>query len=77
VLANRFQRLVGTGVIAYLTAHRMYAAAEMLINTRQPLVTIANAVCYESEISFSRAFREWAGIPPGKYRRISADVKAA
>jgi AraC-like DNA-binding protein len=72
VLSNRFQRLVGTGVISYLTARRMHVASEILTSSRRSMADIANAVGYESEISFSRAFRRWAGMPPGEYRRTAS-----
>ena len=69
VLSNRFSHLVGISVISYLTTHRMTIAADILKATRRPISDIANAVGYESEISFNRAFRRWAGVPPGQYRR--------
>jgi AraC-like DNA-binding protein len=34
-----------------------------------PLTDIALNAGYDSEISFGRAFRRWAGTPPGQYRR--------
>ena len=33
------------------------------------LAQIAQRVGYESEVTFSKAFRTWAGEPPGRYRR--------
>ncbi|MGH8773407.1 MAG: cupin domain-containing protein, partial [Burkholderiales bacterium] len=68
VFANRFRALVGSSVMEYVTARRMHTAAGMLLDSSQALQEIANEVGYESEISFSKAFRRWAGLPPGQYR---------
>lgn len=69
VFANRFRELVGSTVMEYVTARRMHVAAGMLASSSETLAGIANEVGYESEISFSRAFRRWGGIPPAQYRR--------
>jgi AraC-like DNA-binding protein len=69
ILANRFRDLIGTTVIAYAASQRMAMAADMLTTSGRLMADVANAVGYESEVSFSRAFCKWAGMPPGKYRR--------
>jgi AraC-like DNA-binding protein len=71
ILANRFRHLIGTTVMAYATAQRMAMAADMLAASNRSIGDVANAVGYESEISFNRAFCKWAGVPPGKYRRVA------
>jgi len=69
VFANRFRALVGASVMEYVTARRMHVAAGLLADSNDALAEIANGAGYESEISFSKAFRRWAGVPPGQYRR--------
>ncbi|GGA39317.1 AraC family transcriptional regulator [Pelagibacterium lentulum] len=69
VFASRFRHCVGEGVMAYVTARRMHVASQLLLNTQRSMAEIAVSVGYESEISFSRAFRRWCGEPPGRYRR--------
>lgn len=69
VFARRFRELVGSSVMEYVTARRMHAAAGMLAASTQAMSAVANEVGYESEISFNKAFRRWAGMPPGQYRR--------
>ncbi|MGH6891992.1 MAG: AraC family transcriptional regulator [Dongiaceae bacterium] len=69
VLAHRFRALVGASVMEYVTVRRMHSAAGMLADSKDALSAIANQVGYESEISFNKAFRRWAGLPPGQYRR--------
>jgi AraC-like DNA-binding protein len=69
VFANRFRDLVGDTVMAYVTGRRMHVAAGLLNRGGDSLAQIAQVVGYESDISFSKAFRSWAGEPPGSYRR--------
>ncbi|PKO78764.1 MAG: AraC family transcriptional regulator, partial [Betaproteobacteria bacterium HGW-Betaproteobacteria-13] len=34
----------------------------------KPVKQVAAAVGFDSEKSFSRAFREWTGVAPGQFR---------
>jgi AraC-like DNA-binding protein len=43
-------------------------AIRLLLQTRKPVKQIAAAVGFDSEKSFSRAFRAWTGSAPGRYR---------
>ncbi|RJF96946.1 AraC family transcriptional regulator [Noviherbaspirillum cavernae] len=67
----RFQQLVGESPISYLTAHRMYIAAEHLAAGKCRISEVAAKVGYNSEKSFTRAFRRWSGVPPRTYLRSS------
>jgi len=70
--AARFGALVGTTPIAYLTRVRLSQAAGYLTTTDQSLYAIARRVGYDSEASFSKAFKRGLGRSPGEYRRQSA-----
>ncbi|QJR10019.1 RCS-specific HTH-type transcriptional activator RclR [Usitatibacter rugosus] len=74
VLAERFQELVGTSPMQYLTQWRMLLAANMLERTNSPLVKIAEDVGYQTDTAFSRAFRREYGDPPAAWRRKRAAV---
>jgi AraC-like DNA-binding protein len=50
-------------------AVRHEQAAEQLRRTERPIKKIALAVGFRNEKSFSRAFRVWAGVTPGAFRR--------
>lgn len=69
LFANRFRELLGFSPITYLGRLRMNIAASKLLKTSESMGDIAAAVGYDSEISFSRAFRRWMAVPPGRYRR--------
>ncbi|NTX66802.1 AraC family transcriptional regulator [Myxococcus sp. CA051A] len=66
--AETFHDIVGETPFAYLTSWRMRAAAQLLASSDQSLKVIASTVGYASDEAFSRAFRAWAGMPPGAYR---------
>ncbi|RZI77171.1 MAG: AraC family transcriptional regulator [Variovorax sp.] len=69
VLAERFQLLVGTSPIQYLTQWRMLLAANLLSRSNAPLTSIAEDVGYQTDTAFSRAFRREYGAPPAAWRR--------
>jgi AraC-like DNA-binding protein len=68
VLAERFNQYIGKPPIEYLTAWRIQLACERLKSGREPLARIAEAVGYESEAAFSRAFMREIGVRPGVWR---------
>ena len=69
VLAERFQHLVGTAPMQYLTQWRMLLAANLLSRSNAPLARIAEDVGYQTDSAFSRAFRREFGAPPATWRR--------
>lgn len=69
VLAERFQQLVGSSPIQYLTQWRMLLAANLLCQSNAPLARIAEDVGYQTDTAFSRAFRREYGCPPAAWRR--------
>lgn len=69
VLAERFQQLVGSPPMHYLTHWRMVLAANLLAGSNAPLARIAEEVGYQTDTAFSRAFRREYGVPPAAWRR--------
>lgn len=61
----------------YLTNWRMQVASQRLRNTNASLAQIADAVGYESEAAFSRAFKKAFGTAPASWRRAAAMAEAA
>ena len=72
VLAERFQHLVGSSPMQYLTQWRMLLAANLLTRSNAPLARIAEDVGYQTDTAFSRAFRREFGSPPATWRRSQA-----
>jgi AraC-like DNA-binding protein len=76
VLAERFQQLVGTTTMQYLTHWRMLLAANLLARSNGSLARIAEEVGYETDTAFSRAFRREYGVPPAAWRRRQLPASA-
>ncbi len=72
VLAERFQQLVGSSPMQYLTQWRMLLATNLLCRSNAPLARIAEDVGYQTDTAFSRAFRREFGMPPATWRRNQA-----
>jgi AraC-like DNA-binding protein len=68
VFAARFTQLVGEPPLGYLTRLRMQKAATLLRDGAR-LTEASRLTGYASEASFSHAFRQWAGVAPGAWRR--------
>jgi AraC-like DNA-binding protein len=66
--AERFTQLVGVPPITYLTDWRMQVAAARLRDSHRPIAQIAADTGYESEATFTRAFKRAMGVAPGRYR---------
>jgi AraC-like DNA-binding protein len=69
VFALRFRETVGTTPMEYLTRWRMLLAADRLKNSCDGLSAIAQALGYESESAFGKAFRRVMGYSPRQYIR--------
>jgi AraC-like DNA-binding protein len=76
VFSDRFTALVGAPPLLYLTRWRMHLAARWLREDRTSLGEVATRLGYESEPSFSRAFKRHMGVPPGAVRRGRAPLRA-
>ncbi len=74
---DRFTHLVGTPPIRYLTAWRLQSARQQLAETTRTVCQIAQAVGYESEAAFSRAFKRQFGLAPARWRSQSLERPAA
>lgn len=67
--AQRFHTLAGQTPMHYLTMWRMHKAKNMLESGNMTMLTIAEQSGYQSEASFSKAFKKCMGISPGACRR--------
>ena len=65
--ATRFKTTVGKAPMDYLTQLRMLMAARQLAEPGARVSTVAQHLGYESESSFSAAFKRAMGMPPRRY----------
>lgn len=77
ILADRFVESVGMSPIKYLTGWRMELAAVRLLESGDSIAEIASEVGYESESSFSKAFKRYVGEPPAGWRNTNRPSLAA
>lgn len=69
VFAQRFRALVGSTAMDYLTRWRMLLAADRLRQGGEKVSSIAFSLGYESESSFSAAFKRTMSCSPTQYRK--------
>jgi AraC-like DNA-binding protein len=67
--STRFARVVGEPPQAYLTQLRMQRAGSLIHDHSLSIGAVAQAVGYESESSFNKAFRREYATTPGRYRK--------
>lgn len=77
VLAERFANVVGEPPMSYLARWRLAEAARLLRCSSWALGRVAEAVGYQSEPAFCRAFRRQYGVPPASWRRQQAGAAPA
>lgn len=71
--AKRFRQAAGVPPLAYLHNWRMLIAQRTLRHTHTAIQTLAHNIGYQSESSFSTAFKRHVGESPRKYRsRVSS-----
>lgn len=67
-LIRRFNRVLGATPIAYLKTLRIEAAKVLLDTSNLGVEEISRQVGYQDTSSFTRLFREMAGLTPSAYR---------
>lgn len=72
-LARVFRRHHGCSPGEYLRRIRVRAACRLLTDTDRPLTAIAFATGYTDQSHFTRSFKRSLGLPPGEFRRLTAD----
>src|ERR1700688_1237021 len=65
--AARFKELLGQTPLEYVTEWRMQKAMQLLQQRDKKLIDAARLVGYESDASFSKAFKRVVGANPGEY----------
>ena len=63
-----FRKEVGISLYDFIRKRRLAMAAALLINTDTPIIEIALAFHFETQESFTRAFKSIYQLPPGNYR---------
>jgi len=75
--SERFTDAVGESPAHYVARWRMHIAGNWLRYDRRTVADVAARLGYESEASFSRAFKRVQGVPPGAVRRSDPHLTPA
>lgn len=70
MFSERFTSLMSVSPGQYLARWRMHLASRWLGDERLTVAEVADRLGYESEPSFSRAFKRLIGMPPSALRRV-------
>ena len=63
-----FRVITGCSVKEYVTAYRLYLAAQDLLMTNKKIIDIALEYGFNSQQTFTKAFTKSYGMPPGSFR---------
>lgn len=69
-----FQKEVGISLYDYIRKRRLASAASILLSTNTSILNIALIYHFESQESFTRAFKSIYQLPPGRYRSAIKDL---
>jgi AraC-like DNA-binding protein len=64
-----FKGVYGSSIYTYMRTWRMNAAAVMLRETNESVITIAGELGYDNASKFSSAFQDVMGKTPSEYRK--------
>ncbi|MCH9695506.1 MAG: AraC family transcriptional regulator [Gammaproteobacteria bacterium] len=65
----RFSACMSMTPLKYVTFWRMQIARQLLVQTDNPILDIAESVGYQSEAAFGRVFKKHHHVAPATYRR--------
>jgi AraC-like DNA-binding protein len=74
IFTERFTALLGVSPARYVLQWRMRLAAAWLRNEQMTVAEVATLLGYESDASFSRAFKRFIGVAPSAFRPRMANV---
>jgi AraC-like DNA-binding protein len=74
VFSERFSSIVGMSPGRYVTRWRMHVATDWLREQKLSVAETAARLGYDSEASFSRAFKRDVGVPPSAIRRQERSI---
>jgi AraC-like DNA-binding protein len=63
-----FRQMTGSSFITYLNERRLSVAAQMLLESDDNILNIAQSVGFESLSNFNRQFKKRYGATPSEYR---------
>ena len=72
-----FKEEMGENLSKYINRMRVEKAGEMLLETDCTLSEISGACCFEDQSWFSKIFKAFTGMSPGKYRSQGGSIRTS
>lgn len=72
-LTRMFKNVTGHSPQEYLLSYRMKMAKHLLKDTRFTVEHVANSVGYTDPFSFSKSFKNYTGVSPRRFRKLSEE----
>jgi len=69
-----FKEEMGENLSSYVNRQRVEKASKLLLETSLTLSEIAASCCFQDQSWFSKIFKSFTGISPGKYRRQGGPI---
>jgi AraC-like DNA-binding protein/ligand-binding sensor protein len=69
-----FKEEMGCNFNTYVNAVRVEAAKKLLMNDRVALVDVSTMAGFEGQSYFSKVFKKFAGVTPGRYREARGKI---
>lgn len=69
-----FKATVGMSMSEYIRVRRLASASAMLLHTNETIMDITLSHHFESQEAFTRAFKKYYELPPGRYRKLMANL---
>ncbi|SFP65222.1 PocR sensory domain-containing protein [Oscillibacter sp. PC13] len=73
-LSSLFKAEAGESLFAYLNRFRVKRSRQLLLESSRPLVEVAHACGFEDQSYFTRVFKKYTGVSPGKFRQKNGRV---
>lgn len=70
-LSQLFKEELGEKFVDYVLQVRLERAKQLLLESEEPVQSIAEQIGYRNVISFYRVFKKVLGVPPGEYRKLN------
>ncbi|MED4599972.1 AraC family transcriptional regulator [Paenibacillus validus] len=70
-ICHSFKEVTGYTVNNYLMSKRIEEAKKLLLTTNEPVSAIAEKIGFNTSVHFSRSFKQYAGVSPQIFRKVS------
>lgn len=70
-----FKKNIGKTIFVYLNEIRIHHAKELIATTSMKIMAIGYRVGFQDECYFSKVFKKYTGMSPGKYEKLTSHIE--